>query len=223
MSLALALLLPALACAQDLPVASWDESFNDDEAGQVWIRVHYPAVSADWGADADPTGGPYPLVALIHGAFGQAWMYDDVGDRLAAEGFLVVSMDTEVGPWIDTDRLAADAHAALLWAEDRAADPDHWLHGMTGDGDWSAVGHSMGGIASATLVGREPRVRRVVGAMPYEPGGDEHANYAGWDGAALMIGGSEDDTSVPQMLTDWFSALTDAERALYLSIEGAGH
>jgi alpha-beta hydrolase superfamily lysophospholipase len=130
-------------------VSSWDTVIDGGEAGSVWFKLHYPAVSADYGADADPSGGPFPVVAFMHGYLGSAWMYSDAADTLASMGAVVVNLDIETGLTIDTTRMARGTRAMLWWVDDNSRDPEHWLAGMSDGGDWAVGGHSMGGVALA--------------------------------------------------------------------------
>jgi len=225
-SAVLALGLPAPAAAAGIgtfTTSEWYETIYTSDGSPVWFQIHYPAVSDAYGADADPSAGPFPVIAFMHGYGGQAWMYDVACDAFASMGFVVVNLDTETGPFIDTDALAIDAHTALRWADDSSADADHWLAGMVSDDDWTAMGHSMGGIALARLVETEPRVKTIIGFNPYEPEADEPDAYAPFDGSALMLGGTDDTTATPAMVQAWFDALSAPKRALHLSMVGGGH
>ena len=163
------------------------------------------------------------MAVFMHGFLGSAWMYQEACDHLASLGFVVLNMNTEVGPWIDTDRLAVDAQAALHWMDAVSDDPQHWLSGMASDDPWTAMGHSYGGIAMGRLVGLEPRILTAVGFMPYEPYEDEHQVVADFDGSVLYLAGQQDVTSLPSMVHDWFASLDSAERGLAFEIAGAGH
>lgn len=225
--LALALLpLPALAAPVGTYTTSqWYETIYDTKGRAVYLQVHYPAVSSAYGANADPSQGSFPLLAFMHGFAGQAWMYNGACDAFASMGFVVVNLDTETDPVFgpDTDALASDARTALNWANDSSHNPQHWLADMVSDADWTAMGHSMGGIALARLVSIEPRIHTIVGFNPYESTGDEYAAYGDFKGSALMFGGTDDTTATPAMVHDWFDALTAPNRSLFLLTEGGGH
>jgi MYXO-CTERM domain-containing protein len=223
----LALLLAAgAAVASDVGTfasSTWYETIEDPDRGTVWFQIHYPAVSDDFGADADPSAGPFPLVAFMHGYLGQAWMYQSLCDAVASMGFVVVNLDTQTGAWMDPYALADDAQAALEWAEARSAERDHWLYGMVSDAPWTAMGHSMGGIALASLVDQEPRVQVAVGFAPYRDADYVWDAYTAYGGAALLIGGSEDETSTPDIVSGWLDDVDAPSRGLYASVRGAGH
>lgn len=224
----LALLFAAATPAAAAPVgtytvSSWDTTIDGGDAGWVRFKIHYPAVSDSYGADADNTDGPFPVVGFMHGYFGSAWMYTDTADALASTGAVVVNLDIETGFSIDTTRMALGTQALLWWVDDNSVDADHWLYGMSDGGDWTVGGHSMGGVALAELVGLEPRVQTIIGYMPYEPDGEQWLPYASFTGTALMFAGTDDTTSTPDMVALWHERLATADRSLYLNIEGAGH
>ncbi len=225
MILALLLLSPPAAADErgSYTTSEWYETIYNTDGNPVWFQIHYPAVAADYGADADPSAGPFPVIAFMHGYLGQAWMYNAACDAFASMGFIVVNIDTETTPAINTDHLGEDARTALRWVEQSSTDPEHWLYGMADSGSWTAMGHSMGGIALAHLASIEPRVTTLVGFNPYESEGDEYDFYQDFSGSALMLGGTADETATPAMVEGWFDALGQPSRALYLSVEGLGH
>jgi len=224
MVLLFAVLSPARAApVGTYTVSSWDFAIDGGEARTVYFKIHYPAVGTHYGADADPSGGPFPVVGFMHGYLGSAWMYTDTADALASMGAVVVNLDIETTVSINTTRMALGMEALLWWVDDSSQDPDHWLSGMSDGGDWSVGAHSMGGVALAELVGLEPRVQTVIGYMPYEPDGEQWLPYESFTGTALMLAGSEDETSTPDMVALWHERLSVADRSLYLELEGAGH
>jgi MYXO-CTERM domain-containing protein len=225
MMLSVLALVPLSLAAEvgSLSSSTWYEVIEAPTGETVWFQIHYPSRSTDYGADADPTAGPYPLVAFMHGHLGQAWMYQSLCDAIASMGFVVVNLDTETGPWLDPEVLAQDAQTALEWVDARSAEPDHWLAGMASDAPWSAMGHSMGGIAMAHLIDQEPRINLAVGFAPYRDEAYVWDAYTTFHGAALMIGGSEDETSTPEIVSGWLRDVDAPTRGLYISVHGAGH
>ncbi|HCH66138.1 MAG: hypothetical protein CL927_06095 [Deltaproteobacteria bacterium] len=227
MSLLAVLFVAATTCSAEpigtYRVSSWDTSIDGGEARTVRFKIHYPAVADSYGADADNTAGPFPVVGFMHGYLGSAWMYTETADALASTGAVVLNLDIETGFSIDTTRMALGMQALLWWVDDNSQDAEHWLYGMSDGGAWAVGGHSMGGVALAELVGLEPRVQTVVGYMPYEPDGEQWLPYDSFTGTALMLAGSEDTTSTPEMVELWHDRLAAADRSLYLNLEGAGH
>ncbi len=230
MLLSLALSLP-LAAAQ-LPEdpgpwpAGWqDVVFTDANYGQgtVRARIHYPAVTAGQNAAADPSGGPYPMTALMHGWLGSADGLDTIANHFASHGYLVASIDTEKGFFADTEAYAWDTRAMLQWCEDQSQNPMTWLSGMARGGDWAAIGHSMGGGTLSLLVGIEPRVRTIVGmqAADHDPPGPN--NMANYTGAGMWIAGSVDWVVPPATVRQWYQRALKADRRSYFLVEGMGH
>ena len=203
--------------------STWYETIQDADGNPVWFQIHYPSVRASYGAAADPSGGPFPLIGFMHGYLGEAWMYQSACDAFASMGFVVVNMDTESGVWMDPYALADDTQTALEWVEARSAQPDHWLHGMAADTPWTVMGHSMGGIAMASLVDQSARVDVAIGFSPYRDGDYAWDAYADYRGDVLLIGGDEDETATPDVVEGWFADVDAPSRGLYTLVQGAGH
>ncbi|MFT4625886.1 MAG: dienelactone hydrolase [Myxococcota bacterium] len=220
-----ALLLSAAHAAGPHPVGWVDITFDDPTfgAGRVDARVYYPADRDGEGSAPDPTPGPFPLVGMLHGWLGAAWMYDDACIEVASHGYVVASLDTETGLVLDMDRFAADGVATLHHVEGTSVDPAGWLYGMLDGGAWAMLGHSMGGATMHEVIGRESRVETLVGFMPYEGDAGFYRNANVFPGSALYIAGSEDSTSVTPMVAAWFDASTVSERRMLIELEGAGH
>jgi uncharacterized protein (TIGR03382 family) len=205
-------------------VAHRDVAFQDMDAGTVFARVHYPAIAPEVGADADPSGGPYPVAAFLHGYFGSAWMYQGAAEHLASLGLIVVNMDTQTGFILDIPSYAVEAKAALGWVESRSALPAHWLSGMADGGPFLAMGHSMGGATLAPLSAIEPRIDTLIGFMPYSsdaPG--DYASMGSFAGDALYLAGSVDETSTPDLVRAWADRWRDTGHGLYLQVQDLGH
>jgi len=204
-------------------VSFQDLAFDDTRHGQgtVYGRVYYPAQSAT--ERADPLDGPYPLVAQLHGWLGSAWMYDEFCLELASWGFVVAATATETGVNLNMETFAWDTVALIDHIEDQSQHGGTFLEGLVDQGSLAAVGHSMGGATLGRLVEIEPRIAQLVALMPYEGERSYYENIAAFEGSALYIAGSEDETSLPPMVEDWFDRVASARRALHIEIEGAGH
>ncbi|KAA3608713.1 MAG: hypothetical protein DWQ01_11455 [Planctomycetota bacterium] len=212
--------------------AGWrDVGFQDQQFGRGWVtgRVFYPATVAGENVPADPTSGPFPLVAFQHGWLGSPDSYDLLCQHLASWGFVVASIGTETGLFGTMKREALDSQALLHWTDGESQNPASWLAGMCWDGDWAASGHSMGGGALMYLVGYEPRVRTFVALQPYSGtslGGsaEGYQNLRQFTGRAYYIAGEIDGTVPPDtMVYDYFQNAYVAERNLFYMVEGMGH
>lgn len=53
--------------------STWYETIVDADGKTIWFQVHYPSMGAEYGAEADPSGGPFPLIGFMHGYLGQPW------------------------------------------------------------------------------------------------------------------------------------------------------
>lgn len=210
----------SLALAAPLPVAHTDRVLDDLVAGRVPVRVYFPV---DGTGTPDRGSGPFPLAVLLHGWLGAAWMYDGVCERLASEGFVVVSLDTETGLVLDMERFADDAVAALHGLDAASATPGDPLEGMVADEAWTALGHSMGGATLFHLLGLEPRVRTAVAFMPYEGYPAYHRELAAFDGSLLLLSGTSDTTAPVALQQGWFADVDAAARALWVTTPDMGH
>ena len=190
----------------------------------IWFQVHYPAVASRAGEDVDLSRGPYPVVALMHGYLGAAWMYNSAANAFASMGLIVVNMDTETHPFMDPYALGDYTLDALRWVEDSSADDSHWLAGAPDNVEpWTLMAHSLGSVSMAYIVDMEPRVNNVVGFAAYRDDEFQWDAYADFNGAALWIGGNEDLTSPPAVVQGWFDDMDQPSRSVLAIIDGAGH
>jgi len=112
------------------------------------IRVH----GLDWGGPPDG-----PVILLLHGVGGNAWVWADVADRLriALPGHRVIAIDQRDGG--DTDH-PARGYERETFASDVAA-----VHDALGGGPLVLVGHSRGGWLASWIAASEPeRIDRLV-------------------------------------------------------------
>lgn len=205
--------------------AGWRSvEFEDDMFGQGTIigRMYYPGLEAGEDAEADPSGGPYPLVGFQHGYLGRPSDYDNLCSHIAGWGFVVASTGTQTGLFPDTDQYARDTRSFLHWVEREAGEPASWLLGMTGDGDWAEVGHSMGGGTLSLLLGIEPRIRTIIGLQAaYDE--DGVPNMRDFTGNAFQIAGEVDWLVPPATAYKWFLNAVSARRNIFYVVEGMGH
>ncbi len=163
-------------------------------------RRYYPA-AADGGPDLD--NGPYPLVAFMHGWLGNVDIYDDACAAVASEGFVVASIDTQTGLFLDIPSFTRETLELLTLGEQTASEPGGGWEGLVDGGDLVALGHSMGGGTPGSLVSLGPRVRTVVGFHPYEGVSAGYAAMAEFDGSVWYIAGDEDTTAPTPMTLTW--------------------
>jgi len=106
--------------------------------------------------------------------------------------------------------------------EYEAGEPLSWLYGMTGDGDWAEVGHSMGGGTLSLLIGIEPRVRTIIGLQSAFMT-EGVPNMQAFTGRAFQIAGEVDWVVPPQDVYKWYLNASSAERNIFYLVEGMGH
>ncbi|MFG0329057.1 MAG: alpha/beta hydrolase family protein [Phycisphaerales bacterium] len=199
--------------------------FDDGIFGQGMIdgRIYYPAVAAGRDQAADPSGGPYPVVAFQHGWLGRPSNYDDLCLHLASWGYIVASTGTETGLFPDIEQFARDTRSVLHWVLAESDDPASWLADMADDGDWSAIGHSMGGGTLSALIGVEPRVRTIIGLQAADNAGGR-LNMTNYNGNVFMIAGSADWIVPSEVVYAWTQlAATNARRNVFWEVQGMGH
>lgn len=219
---------PARAQELDEPgafTAAW-RSFNFDDVifgqGVINGRIYYPATAPGFEQPADPTGGPYPVIAFQHGWLGRPANYDDLCLHLASWGYVVASTGTETGLFPDVEQYARDTRSILHWVIAESDDPTSWLAEMADNGDWAAIGHSMGGGTLASLIGVEPRVRTIVGLQAADNNGGR-ANMQAYDGNVFMISGSVDWIVPSETVYEWTQLADNARRNVFWEVQGMGH
>jgi pimeloyl-ACP methyl ester carboxylesterase len=112
------------------------------------IRLH----GLDWGGPEDG-----PLILLLHGVGGNAWIWDDVAPRLRASvpGHHVVAIDQRDGG--DTDH-PAEGYDRAAFTGDVVA-----VHAALSEKPMTLVGHSRGGWLAALIAATRPDiVERLV-------------------------------------------------------------
>lgn len=186
---AMALAAPALAMqaalAQGQPPAREPVPLLEGEEEGVWARPEGLELTARIYRPAD-AAGPLPVIVDVHGG---AW---SAGDRtngavyaraLAAEGFMVVSVDFRDGPEFQHPTASADVAAAIRWvrlnAEGIGADPERI--GLIG---------SSSGAHLALLAGMKPNV-------------DEHTGTPIVDMQGAAAAHDEIDASVDYVVALW--------------------
>lgn len=196
--------------------------------GQIPARIYYPATAEGELTPPATSSGPFPLVGFMHGYLGSVDDYDTLCHQIASWGFVVASDDTQTFLRAKMQYEALDTRSLLQWVSDEGSDPASVLFGMTDNGPWAAVGHSMGGGALNYLIGYEPRVRLIIGLQPYRGPllGDSTAgskNLKAFTGRTYYFAGSVDTVVPAANVHQYFAEAVNAERRVYYEGIGLGH
>ncbi len=127
-------------------------------------RYFLGLLASPFGAvrDAEPAGGPYPLVAFSHGHSGVRDQSVFLVEYLARWGYVVVSPEhvgnsfpTMKDEWNQVMPLwrPQDLKAAIDQVVDLGADDPDWLDGLVDASKIAAIGHSFGGYTALALAG----------------------------------------------------------------------
>ena len=187
-------------------------------------RVYYPAQAAGEATPAEPAGGPYPIVAMIHGSSGDPDFYDELSIHIASHGYVVASLGGMSSFNESHLNMATETMELVDWVTAQSADVASPYSGLAVDGDYVAVGHSRGGAAAQYLIGLDPRVIAVAGLEPsFVNNITPLGNIASWDGHWLFVAGEVDTINPVSEVKNILKKATGATRRVFVKILGAGH
>lgn len=137
-------------------------------------------------AQADGTGGPFPLVIISHGYPGNRYLMSHLGENLASKGYVVASIDHTDSTYSDQ---AAFGSTLLNRSLDQlfvlnemtrlnSNDPAGTLKGLVNTDNTALLGYSMGGYGALNTVGAGVTAASVGYAWG-TPGGALAARQAG--------------------------------------------
>jgi hypothetical protein len=168
-SFALASAVTSLLAQSPFPVGTHDVAWSNLGAGSplLFARVSYPAMVA--GADAAPVprAEGWPTIVFLHGYSQLGSDYTHLTKAWAAEGFVVVALDTAQWSW---GELHLDAVAAPDAIEAANAKVGWLLTGMFDTSRLALVGHSMGGGVAALALSSDAGYRAGFVLAPAFPG-----------------------------------------------------
>lgn len=221
----------ALPCASQAiedpgshPVGWRDVSFAHPFAANPTVtgRVYYPALSNGQDATPDPSAGPFPVSAFLHGFLLSPDDYDELCTHAASWGFLVASIGTETGPGMNVVNQGKDTRALLHWIESEGADPASFLSGMPAAAPWSAMGHSAGGRGLFELLAIESNVRNAAGLESFWPG--PLGTIGQFDGDLLIVAAADDGVTPPATNARlYYQGATGSVRRIYFELASGGH
>lgn len=154
-----------------------DGPIDYDFQSEVWV-------SSEVIKDAPPAGGPFPLVVLSHGMFGNAYNQAWFAGAMAQQGFIVAAISH---PGTSTWQRDADQRRQL-WERpkdvSRVIDFAMTSEGLMGQVDPDRIfmaGHSLGGFTAAALAGARYDAAKLKQFCDATPGELACGIFADWD------------------------------------------
>ncbi|MFO0708635.1 MAG: hypothetical protein U0353_02285 [Sandaracinus sp.] len=138
----------------------WDAGDLSLDGTAIHVHVYYPE-----------SGGPYPLVGVIHGANADGSYHVELATTLASRGFVAVVPDMPCEPWAcDHAANQRQISALLAWAVAQSGDASSRLSGKVDGERRGLIGHSWGGLSSHLTAARDPSIDAVVLLDPNDDG-----------------------------------------------------
>lgn len=198
------------------PVATADLTFIDPDRQDrpVPCDIYYPvSVPADEGI---------PVVAIGHGYLMGSNLYQWLGERLAAAGYIAAVPRTGGELFPDHAVFAADLAFVTRAVVQAGQDEGSVLYGLPADRR-AVSGHSMGGGASLLAAAGDPGIQAVANLAAAETNPSTIAACAELDCAALLLAGGNDCVTPPAgHQIPMYEALTAPWRTLAI-LDGASH
>lgn len=222
-----ALAVHATARAQDLSQpgpripAQRDVTVVRANGSTFAATVHYPALSAQAGAQVDAANGPYPVVAFGHGFVTPVTVYSSTGAHLASWGFIVLLPQTQGSLFPSHGQFAADLRSSLDWMAGQGGVTGSPWAGAVDGARRGVMGHSMGGGCALLAADADPGIRVAVPLAAADTSPSSTAACAGVRCATRIIVGSQDTIVPPSTNAPMFANL--AGPAQLVSITGGSH
>ena len=145
-----------------LATASWDAGSLSLDGTSIRVRAYYPE-----------SGGPYPLVGVIHGANANGAYHTELATTLASRGFVALTPDMPCTVTsCDHDANQRQISAMIAWAVAQSGDAGSRLAGKVDGSRVGLIGHSWGGLSSHITASRDPSIDSVVLLDPNDDGTD---------------------------------------------------
>jgi MYXO-CTERM domain-containing protein len=135
-----------------LTTGSWDAGSISLDGTSIRVRAYFPE-----------SGGPYPLVGVIHGANANGTYHTELATTLASHGFVALTPDMPCTVTsCDHDANQRQISAMIVWAVAQSADASSRLAGKVDGSRVGLIGHSWGGLSSHITAARDPSIDSVV-------------------------------------------------------------
>jgi MYXO-CTERM domain-containing protein len=145
-----------------LTTTSWDAGSISLDGTSIRVRAYFPE-----------SGGPYPLVGVIHGANANGTYHTELATTLASRGFVALTPDMPCTVTsCDHDANQRQISAMIVWAVAQSADASSRLAGKVDGSRVGLIGHSWGGLSSHITAARDPSIDSVVLLDPNDDGTD---------------------------------------------------
>ncbi len=162
----------------------------------------------------DNTDGLFSAVSVSPGYTGTQDSISWLGPRLASQGFVVFTIDTN-SPYDQPDSRARQLQASLDYLINDSSVKD-----LIDPARLGVMGHSMGGGGSLEAALDNPALKAVVPLTPWHTTKD----FSGV-GAPTLVIGAQNDTVAPvsQHSKPFYESLPDDPGKAYLELAGASH
>lgn len=168
--------------------------------GILEISFHYPAIAQGKETDPNATEAPYPTLLLSPGFETPIDDYRLFASRISSWGFICVLVGSVPESLFDLQR-AKDLIYALNWLDEQNDNSSFKLSQMMDESKFGVLGHSLGGAATITVCGSEPRFKVCVPIAPGIP--SMSAAYIHIP--ILILGGSKDTICPPNTLSSIYN------------------
>ena len=167
--------------------------------------IYYPTSTAD---------GTFGVVAVSPGYTASQSTIQWLGPRIASQGFVVITIDTNTR--LDQPGSRGDQ---LLAALDQTI-ADTTVRSRVDASRQAVMGHSMGGGGTLEAAKSRRSLEATVGLTPW----NLDKTWPEVEAASLVIGAQNDSVApVASHSIPFYNSLTNAERRSYLELRGASH
>jgi predicted dienelactone hydrolase len=126
--------------------------------GKTMVSLYGKAVR---NAEANKSGGPYPLIIMSHGYPGNRFLLSHLGENLSSKGYVVVSIDHTDSTYESqlafgstlVNRSLDQLFVLNQMAQLNTSDPGKTLQGMVNATNTALIGYSMGAYGALNTVG----------------------------------------------------------------------